>query len=214
MSAPEAGYPTIDRRSESFAVQPDLAFVHELSNLPNRRALNEALETATQKIPGQFGVGFVDLDLLKKVNDDEGHKAGDLYISYAAGSLLAYTRPEDTICPVSHLGGDEFVVLVMNVKEDSLFQSIIRRVQTDLDQLGLPLSIGGRLHIPGESPSELLHAADQLMYRNKIARKLKDLDPLQAAAYLEIGDMTKQYGLDGRAAETINQALRDQLLLG
>lgn len=59
------------------------------------------------------GVLFLDLDNFKLVNDTMGHDAGDILLKEVGKKLKATLRDEDCICRV---GGDEFVVLLENVK--------------------------------------------------------------------------------------------------
>ncbi len=89
-----------------------LAFYDALTNLPNRRLLNDRLvqAMAASKRSGSYGaVMFLDLDNFKALNDVHGHGAGDLLLTEAAGRLKNCIREVDT---VARFGGDEFVVIL------------------------------------------------------------------------------------------------------
>ena len=92
-----------------------LAFYDLLTSLPNRRLLMDRLAQAM--VAGErsdaFGaVIFLDLDNFKTLNDEYGHVAGDLLLVEVARRLKACVRAVDT---VSRIGGDEFVVLLVDL---------------------------------------------------------------------------------------------------
>jgi diguanylate cyclase (GGDEF)-like protein len=165
--------PSIEHRANPYAgvVLPySPENTHELTGLPNRAALAEMLGFAVDAMPGNFGVIAMDLDGLKAINDGVGgHAAGDLYIKNAAGALREIMRSGDAIGV--HLSGDEFVGVLPGVNKQSQLDGVIARVQPILDDLGVPTSMGGKIHTPGETPQEMMKAADALELRNKLIRK-------------------------------------------
>lgn len=181
--------------------------VHELSGLPNRRALQEALENATsdKELQGNFGLIFADLDGVKELNDAEGHSEGDKYIRYAAGALRDSIRPED-MGVATHISGDEFAVLVGDINDEDALEHVRQRLQNNLDDLGIPNAMGGKIHEVGETPGQMLAAADKLMYEDKIERKLRNSSPEQIEAHLLIGALAVQYGINLRDTPMILQA--------
>ncbi|MFA6013941.1 MAG: ABC transporter substrate-binding protein [Gallionellaceae bacterium] len=95
-----------------------LAFYDALTNLPNRRLLNDRLiqAMAASKRTGNYGVVmFLDLDNFKPLNDTHGHVVGDLLLIEAASRLKKCIREIDV---VSRFGGDEFVVMLNELDAD------------------------------------------------------------------------------------------------
>lgn len=155
-----------------------LSLTDELSGLLNRRGFlllaEQALKTA-RRAKTELALIYVDLDGLKRVNDERGHQAGDNMIVEAAQLLKASFRESDLI---ARLGGDEFAVLA--VITDST-ESMLARLQKSLMQfnkggsLPYPLSFSvGHVHcLPQEEKSllELLAEADARMYLQKQERR-------------------------------------------
>jgi diguanylate cyclase (GGDEF)-like protein/PAS domain S-box-containing protein len=96
----------------------EFAFYDTLTQLPNRRLLDDRLEQAIAacKRSGRYGaVMFLDLDNFKPLNDKFGHKAGDLFLVEVAHRLAHCVREVDT---VARFGGDEFVVVLSELAGD------------------------------------------------------------------------------------------------
>jgi len=95
-----------------------LAFYDTLTELPNRRLLNDRLSQAMAagKRSGCYGaLMFLDLDNFKSLNDTHGHAVGDLLLIEAAARLKRCVRQVDT---VARFGGDEFVVMLSHLNAD------------------------------------------------------------------------------------------------
>ena len=106
----------------------NLAFFDALTNLPNRRLLQDRLEQAliSSSRSLQYGaVIFIDLDNFKALNDTRGHALGDLLLVEIARRLSDCVRADDT---VARLGGDEFVLVLENISDD-LTQAIAKAKQ-------------------------------------------------------------------------------------
>lgn len=89
-----------------------LAFYDTLTNLPNRRLLNDRLTqsmAASKRNNCHGALIFLDLDNFKMLNDSYGHGVGDLLLTEAATRLKNCVREIDT---VARFGGDEFVVIL------------------------------------------------------------------------------------------------------
>jgi diguanylate cyclase (GGDEF)-like protein/PAS domain S-box-containing protein len=94
------------------------AFYDTLTQLPNRRLLNDRLgqAMAASKRSGHYGaVMFLDLDNFKPLNDTHGHDVGDLLLVEAAQRITNCVREMDT---VARFGGDEFVVMLNELDMD------------------------------------------------------------------------------------------------
>jgi diguanylate cyclase (GGDEF)-like protein/PAS domain S-box-containing protein len=96
----------------------NLAFYDTLTQLPNRRMLNDRLgqAMAANKRSGIYGaVMFMDLDNFKPLNDTHGHIVGDLLLIEVAHRITRCVREMDT---VARFGGDEFVVMLSELNVD------------------------------------------------------------------------------------------------
>ena len=104
-------------RHRSEAQIRSLAYFDVLTQLPNRRTLDDRLgqAMALSKRSGRFGaLMFVDLDNFKPLNDRHGHAVGDQLLIEVARRVVACVREMDT---VARFGGDEFVIIVGELDE-------------------------------------------------------------------------------------------------
>jgi len=170
----------------------NLAFHDALTQLPNRRLLNDRLRQAmaASKRSAYYGaLMFLDLDNFKPLNDAYGHEVGDLLLVEVAQRLKACVREMDT---VARFGGDEFVVMLGHLDPDGAeataqAHSAAQNIRTALSQpyaLALQhegiadtvvehhctVSIGVTLFSNQEArPDDLLKWADVAMYKAKEA---------------------------------------------
>ena len=115
-----------------------MAFYDSLTQLPNRRLLNERLvqTMVASKRSGRYGaLMFLDLDNFKPLNDAYGHDVGDLLLIEAAQRISACVRKVDT---VARFGGDEFVVMVSELDADQA--ESVRQVSTVAEKIRSALS--------------------------------------------------------------------------
>ena len=151
-----------------------------LTGLPNRMLLTDRIEHSlaqARRHGRRLGVMFLDLDGFKQVNDRYGHEAGDRVLQEAAQRLRAAVRAEDTVARIS---GDEFIVLVDDVKGADALQALSQKIRGTLSDAFLVdsgLSIRLRASIgtavfpdDGDSPDALVRNADTRMYADKQAR--------------------------------------------
>lgn len=160
-----------------------LAFFDPLTNLPNRRLLQDRLQqlcAARARNNQLAAVLFVDLDRFKQLNDTHGHDQGDDLLIQVAQRLQACVREVDT---VARLGGDEFVVVLAQLGEElpqaqasalRVAQKILKLLAEpfDLPRVGwtLSASIGVTMVVePRVLPEDLLKQADGAMYVAKAA---------------------------------------------
>jgi diguanylate cyclase (GGDEF)-like protein len=116
-----------------------LAFHDAVTGLPNRALFNDHLQQALaqlQRYQRGIAILFIDLDNFKQVNDRFGHAAGDEVLRTMAERLQASVRNEDTVC---RLGGDEFLVLLLEVKDQ---RDAARTVEKILRNLSVPCNVG------------------------------------------------------------------------
>lgn len=203
--------------SEQRASEELIPFVYDahdedaLTGLPNRRAMNDALTSAIQdeRLAGNFAVVVVDLNDFKEgVNDVHGHDEGDKYLHNAAGALKDSIRPEDVASVVTRFGGDEYVVLLSGVHDTPTLDQIIDRLHTNLDEIGVPSAMGGKVHELGETAMQLLAAADKLMYAHKRKQRVENLSAEQVAAYWQIEKIAHEADISLRGLESTIKALR------
>jgi diguanylate cyclase (GGDEF)-like protein/PAS domain S-box-containing protein len=100
----------------------NLAFYDPLTNLPNRRLLEDRfhqLSARAMRHGSKIGLVYIDLDEFKPINDQLGHAVGDLALCAVATRLKESLRAADT---ASRIGGDEFVALLADLddREDAL----------------------------------------------------------------------------------------------
>jgi diguanylate cyclase (GGDEF)-like protein/PAS domain S-box-containing protein len=108
----------VTKRKEMEEQVRQLAFYDTLTNLPNRRLLNDRLTQTlvASKRNGFYGaLMFLDLDNFKPLNDTHGHVVGDLLLIEAARRIKNCVRESDT---VARFGGDEFVVMLNELNAD------------------------------------------------------------------------------------------------
>ncbi len=175
-----------------------LAFYDPLTDLPNRRLLQDRLEHALSVAERSRRVGallLIDLDNFKLINDTWGHDKGDLLLQQVALRMRACVRDVDT---VARLGGDEFVVLIddAGASNSDAVANARKVAEKVLAQLEAPYEISGREHRSGTSIGvslfgietttieEVLKRSDVAMYQAKAAGRntVRFFDPEMQAA--------------------------------
>jgi diguanylate cyclase (GGDEF)-like protein len=161
---------TRSRELESQANTDPLTGLGNLRNLQTELA--QMLEM--QKRYGHpFGVLLMDIDGLKRVNDSQGHQAGDRLLMQVAMALQRSIRSVDV---AARLGGDEFCVLAPEQESAAAVLLAERLANAVAEEVSIPadppvgLSIGV-VSCPehGEDAEALIDAADRAMYRAKAA---------------------------------------------
>ena len=153
-----------------------LAHYDLLTNLPNRALFQDTLTKKISKAKRnktRFALMFIDLDNFKMINDTLGHDYGDLLLIEVAKRLTGILREEDL---VSRLGGDEFTVILDDIK-DTAYPSIV--AQKIIDSLSQPIKLKDEVGYIGasvgiaifpddaESKEDLIKNADMAMYSAK-----------------------------------------------
>jgi diguanylate cyclase (GGDEF)-like protein/PAS domain S-box-containing protein len=154
-----------------------LSLLDPLTGVGNRRFAEITLASRlaeSQRNVWQFGVLFIDIDKFKSINDRFGHHVGDQVLKMVSKTLVNTVRSYDS---VTRWGGEEFVVMVINVNAEKLprvAEKLRRFVEksslTVGDQkLGVTVSVGAALARPDDTQESLVKRADQAMYRCKQA---------------------------------------------
>ncbi len=152
-----------------------------LTDLPNRRLLDERLERAAARALRKeeaFAVLCIDLDGFKPVNDTYGHGIGDLVLKAIADRLLATLRATDT---VARVGGDEFIVLLdpgyqSKLETEVVCQRLIREMEKPLFLEKISCTVSSSIGIafyPHDSKdiTGVLKLADKALYEAKCVGK-------------------------------------------
>ena len=147
-----------------------------LTGLPNRLSFQQWMEVHLQQRRASrepFALMYIDLDRFKEINDRLGHAAGDVVLKEAARRLATYIVPRSLL---TRVGGDEFIAAFSHVPKREEFAEIAQEITSLLmlpfhyqgERLYLGASIGiSTFPDHGETEQELVHAADQAMYRVK-----------------------------------------------
>ena len=165
-----------ERKTAEHEIQ-HLAFYDPLTQLPNRRLLQERLKhgiDVERREGKQLALLMLDLDRFKAVNDSLGHQAGDALLQQVAGRITSRLREVDL---VARLGGDEFIVLLENITHPDDAARVAEEIIADLskpfrliqsDDVRIGASIGISLYPQhGDSPEMLLDHADAALYHAK-----------------------------------------------
>jgi diguanylate cyclase len=146
-----------------------------LTQVANRRGLAQAFEVESarsQREGTPLGVGLIDIDNFKKLNDSLGHAAGDAALKALATQVRAALRPMDH---VARFGGEEFVVLLPATAIDQA-QEVLTRVQRGMSmslfmhenrEVFVTFSAGVTVWRVGEPLGTALERADAALYEAK-----------------------------------------------
>ncbi len=165
--------------------------VDKETGLLSRRGLQTLLEDIGNS-PTTSGILYIDLMGLKKINDTLGHEAGDKAIASVAAALKKIIRSKrtkdrepDSVYlfldnEVGRMGGDEFVVVLKNVKGHEGVIAASKRITNHFNDKNIsPIAIGCSLYTKGKDIKEVIEQADQAMYKIKkdiYKRKKKESD--------------------------------------
>jgi diguanylate cyclase (GGDEF)-like protein/PAS domain S-box-containing protein len=174
----------VTEKTEAAEHAAHMAYHDTLTGLPNRAQLQEQVALALARAARKgtaLAVLFLDLDLFKQVNDRHGHDAGDRLLEDVARRWRSTARHGDVL---GRYGGDEFVLLIMDLPRESPRDAAAAAAVRYADALKRPFDAHGA---PGQmieigvsagiavypddanTPAELLLAADLEMYASKRA---------------------------------------------
>jgi diguanylate cyclase (GGDEF)-like protein len=157
-----------------------IALQDALTGLPNRVSFEQSLAHGliqAKRHGWGLAVLFIDIDKFKNINDSYGHVLGDQVLLMVANRLRSFVRDEDI---VSRWGGDEFVCLLFEVKQEAdvtrLAEKLIKRIAEAGEFNGSVLSIRASIGIAmypadGDTADVLFKNADTAMYKAKGTEK-------------------------------------------
>lgn len=165
-------------REEKFFIEQAQSRIQHLANhdmltdLPNRRALEEKLDEAFESHQ-VFSFAYIDLDGFKPINDQYGHPVGDAVLKVISQRLRNVLRKSDF---AARIGGDEFVLILFQERAEQELKVAMERI---LDTIRQPISIDQKILQVSASigvvnqgftirnRTDLLHYSDQAMYEAK-----------------------------------------------
>ena len=154
-----------------------IAYYDTATNAFNRRYALDTLERLfEEKAP--FSVCFIDLDMLKGVNDNFGHAIGDEYIMTVYNAISQSVRKDDCVC---RLGGDEFLAILIGATS-AIAERVANKVNTILTQINekkehpytcsVSVGIASSDYEEFDTVDKILEAADARMYESKKRKKV------------------------------------------
>ncbi len=143
-----------------------MAKIDPLTSLFNRKCCYEDLQSRAKSITA---VASVDMNDLKYFNDNEGHQAGDEALKTVAAILREHCGQGGTVYRV---GGDEFIILYSHTGEIEI-RGAISAMREKLSETLYTCAFGYAMMGPGQSIDQAMVTADQAMYADKAAIKLK-----------------------------------------
>lgn len=155
-----------------------------LTGLPNRLLFRDRITMTFERAARHsqnFALVFIDVDDFKAINDAWGHRCGDDVLACLAKRLSADLRSSDT---AARLGGDEFALLMEDIGSEQNIVSRLEAIQSRIEktmhyqaeqapvEINIRISMGLAIYPrDGIQYEQLLHVADQAMYRCKNSRK-------------------------------------------
>jgi diguanylate cyclase (GGDEF)-like protein len=142
-----------------------------VTGLPQRAHFMSLLRhELRQRKRRNIAVVYIDLDRMKRVNDEHGHARGDEVLRLLARAARVTLRHGDVL---ARIGGDEFAIILLGASQAEAEAAVHRlraRFEAKTAPLDVSFSAGIALAAEGEGAEELLSRADVAMYREKRAR--------------------------------------------
>lgn len=167
----------LNRQSEELQEYLSEARTDGLTNLPNRRALDEDLKRRMaewRRYRAPFSLALLDIDSFKRINDRYGHPMGDQVLHKVAATLRATMRDADL---VARFGGEEFAVIMPATTEEASHRAVERArtavesvlLVVDGEELRPTISCGVAQAQDNDDIASLLQRADAALYTSKYA---------------------------------------------
>lgn len=139
-----------------------MSYSDQLTKFGNRYAMDEQIENISDK--ESVGVVFCDVTGLKRVNDTEGHKAGDKLLLRACESLKRVFAGYEMF----RIGGDEFLALCPGIEEQEL-EERVKALKKDMQETCVTMAVGAVWQKEGKKNIDrLLSESEKLMYKDKL----------------------------------------------
>ena len=146
-----------------------------MTGIYNRAFFEEEMSRLSGSRYFPISILVIDMDNLKKINDQHGHQAGDLALQTVAQLIKGCFRNEDVI---ARIGGDEIAVLLQGLDADGalnarerILNAIQEHNQKNPNNIQLSISIGCGTALMGESLVNIFNLADKRMYKEKERKK-------------------------------------------
>lgn len=150
-----------------------------LTRCGNRRAFHEYLHRIPQDTP--VVLIFGDMNGLKRINDEQGHEAGDQVLCLSARLLAARAGEE----AVFRMGGDEFMVVIAPGSEEVL-QQLLAQYRDDFERNHLSMALGGGIYTrPLDNLDQILTEVDKRMYEDKKNSRERRLPEISGTEHQE-----------------------------
>ena len=137
------------------------SYIDSLTGISNRRSLDE-MKAKMDQSENPYGLLMCDINGLKRMNDEQGHDAGDRLIIDVADCLKEVFGDRR----VFRMGGDEFLVIREGGNREQ-FTLAVREVRDMIEKKGRSVSMGTAFSSEGYTFDALVHMADERMYDDK-----------------------------------------------
>ena len=144
-----------------------MAFFDPLTNIGIRRAFFNNFEHVISEMTNPYLI-CIDLDNFKRLNDTQGHNAGDEVLKHIASALDSYIAKQGN---AYRFGGDEFVVIIDHQQPQKFIEQVENSLQDILQRAQVGLSCGYQAISTNTAPDQLIILADQEMYKQKVKKK-------------------------------------------
>ena len=149
-----------------------LATIDPLTGAGNRRALKDKLEhviASNHRNPGKISLLLIDLDFFKKVNDNFGHNAGDMFLTEITRLIKSRIRAVDSLF---RFGGEEFIVIAENtdVNAANVLSEVLRNTveaSEIIPKTTVTISIGVAVIREDETDEQWIKRADKALFKAK-----------------------------------------------
>ncbi len=149
------------RRNEDEKALYRLSYMDILTMFYNRNRYIQDVEEFSRK-ENTVGVAFIDVNGLKEINDRFGHDAGDKLLQTGAAIMQSSVTKGN----LYRVGGDEFVVICLDV-EEAEFGEIIQQLKNNLNRKEYRAAVGSAWTHSCRNLKEIIRIADQKMYEDK-----------------------------------------------